>query len=129
MIKKISYIFLILDILVLTIKYKIYKNTLSFEAFINHKNTSKKKLNNLNLEINQIVNITNRLYDFLNIKSCLIRSMVLKESLSKRGYHSNLIIGIKNDMGSFESHCWLKIQNKLVTHNINISKFKVIMEV
>jgi hypothetical protein len=54
---------------------------------------------------------------------------VLKELLSNRGFESRLIIGIKNDEEKFESHCWLEIQNNLYTHNMDISKFKVISKI
>ena len=81
------------------------------------------------LSVYQIVNISDRVFKILKINSCLIKSMALKELLGNRGFHSRLIIGIKNNEEKFESHCWLEIQNNLYTHNKDISKFKVITKI
>ena len=104
------------------------KYFLSFKSFIAFAE-SEIKSTEKSLSVYQIVNISNRVFKVFKINSCLIKSMVLKELLSNRGFDSRLIIGIKNDEEKFESHCWLEIQNNLCTHNKDVSKFKVITKI
>ena len=121
-------ILLAIKVIILALKYILLKYFYSYKAFIafgQSEITSVEK----SLNINQIVKLSNRVFKIFNINSCLIKSMALKELLGNRGFDSRLIIGIRNDEGKFESHCWLEIQNDLYTHNKDISKFKVITKI
>lgn len=113
---------------ILALKYILLKYFVSFKTFITFAELEI-KLVEKSLTINQIVKLANRVFKMLKIKSCLIKSMTLKELLGNQGFDSHLIIGIKSDKGKFESHCWLEIQNNLFTHNKDISKFKVITKI
>ena len=126
--RKISYLILVMETILLAIKYKLLKYILSFDKYINY-HGSKKKLVNHGLNLNKIITVSSKVCMILKINSCLILSMTQRELLNKRGYKSNLIIGIKNDTGSFESHCWLKVQDKFFTHNRDISNFKIITKI
>jgi hypothetical protein len=121
-------IFLAINVAILALKYILLKYFLSFKSFIAFAESEIKSIEE-SLSVYQIVNISNRIFKVFKINSCLIKSMVLKELLSNRGFESRLIIGIKNDEEKFESHCWLEIQNNLYTHNKDISKFKVISKI
>lgn len=121
-------VFLALNIAILALKYILLKYFLSFKTFIAFAVSEIKSVEE-SLSVYQIVNISDKVFKILKINSCLIKSMVLKELLGNRGFHSRLIIGIKNDEERFESHCWLEIQNNLYTHNKDISKFKVITKI
>ena len=101
---------------------------LNYKRYINYSKSKVKSVNS-SLSINQIVRLSSKIFKMFRIKSCLVKSMTLKELLSNRGFNSSLIIGIKNDTGEFESHCWLEIQDNLFTHNKDISKFKVITKI
>lgn len=124
----ISYLQLIIETIFLATKYKIFKNILSFDRYINYKGSRKKPLNK-DFNINKIIIISSKICKILMIRSCLVISMTQKELLYNRGYKSNLIIGIKNDTGSFESHCWLEVQEKFFTHNRDISNFKILTKI
>ena len=113
---------------ILALKYILLKYFVSFKTFIAF-GKLEIKLVKKSLSINEIVKLSNRVFKILKIKSCLIKSMTLKELLCNQGFDSRLIIGIKNDKEKFESHCWLEIQNNLFTHNKDISKFKVIKKI
>lgn len=113
---------------ILALKYILLKYFVSFKTFIAF-GKLEIKLVKKSLSINEIVKLSNRVFKILKIKSCLIKSMTLKELLCNQGFDSRLIIGIKNDKEKFESHCWLEIQNNLFTHNKDISKFKVITKI
>ena len=113
---------------ILALKYILLKYFVSFKTFITFAELEI-KLVEKSLTINQIVKLANRVFKMLKIKSCLIKSMTLKELLGNQGFGSHLIIGIKSDKGKFESHCWLEIQNNLFTHNKDISKFKIITKI
>lgn len=121
-------VFLALNIAILALKYILLKYFLSFKTFIAFAVSEIKSVEE-SLSVYQIVNISDKVFKILKINSCLIKSMVLKELLGNQGFHSRLIIGIKNDEERFESHCWLEIQNNLYTHNKDISKFKVITKI
>lgn len=101
---------------------------MAFNAFVSLGKLKKKEINK-KLNVIQIVKFSNKIFTITRISSCLIKSMIVKELLANRGYKSNLVIGIKNDAGFFESHCWLEIEGGLYTHNKNISKFKVIKKI
>lgn len=121
-------VFLALNITILALKYILLKYFFSFKTFIAFAVSEIKSVEE-SLSVYQIVNISDKVFKILKINSCLIKSMVLKELLGNQGFHSRLIIGIKNDEERFESHCWLEIQNNLYTHNKDISKFKVITKI
>ena len=121
-------IILAFNVTILALKYILLKYFVSFKTFITFAELEI-KLVEKSLTINQIVKLANRVFKMLKVKSCLIKSMTLKELLGNQGFDSRLIIGIKNDKGKFESHCWLEIQNNLFTHNKDISKFKVITKI
>ena len=121
-------IFLAVDVAILALKYILLKYFLSFKSFIAYAELEIKSTEE-SINVYQLVNISNKVFKVFKIDSCLIKSMVIKELLSNRGFDSRLIIGIKNDEERFESHCWLEIQNNLCTHNKDISKFKVITKI
>ena len=121
-------IFLAVDVAILALKYILLKYFLSFKSFIAYAELEIKSTEE-SINVYQLVNISNKVFKVFKIDSCLIKSMVIKELLSNRGFDSRLIIGIKNDEERFESHCWLEIQNNLCTHNKDVSKFKVITKI
>ena len=121
-------ILLALNAAILALKYILLKYFFNYKTFISFAELEIKSAQKA-LSVYQIVNISNRVFKVFKINSCLIKSMVLKELLSNRGFDSRLIIGIKNDEEKFESHCWLEIQNNLCTHNKDVSKFKVIAKI
>ena len=121
-------ILLAIKVIILALKYILLKYFFSFKAFTALGQSEITSVET-SLNINQIVKLSNRVFKIFNINSCLIKSMTLKELLGNRGFDSRLIIGIRNDEGKFESHCWLEIQNDLYTHNKDISKFKVITKI
>ena len=125
---KLLYICLALEILFLAVKYYILKHFQDFKTFTKS-SLSKNKIHKKNLNAVQIVLFSNKVFKLFKINSCLIKSVTIRELLKKQGYKSNLIIGIKNDTGTFESHCWLEIQNKMYTHDKDISKFKIITKI
>ena len=128
MLLKFPYILLAFEAILLALKYGILKCFTEFKTFIELGRSNNKTVNK-KLNIYQIVKFSNKLFKILKINSCLVRSMTLKELLNKRGYEATLLIGIKNDTGSFESHCWLEIQNNFYTDNKDVSKFKVIRRI
>jgi len=55
-----------------------------------------------------ILKKTTRLLDFLNIKSCFLRSIILFKMLKKYNLNPKLHIGVKK-VDSLESHAWIEI--------------------
>ena len=73
----ISYLQLIIETIFLATKYKIFKNILSFDRYINYKGSRKKPLNK-DFNINKIIIISSKICKILMIRSCLVISMTQK---------------------------------------------------
>jgi len=57
-----------------------------------------------------IIKKSTRLLDFLNIKSCFLRSIIIYKMLKKYNHEPKLHIGVKK-IDSLESHAWIEIDN------------------
>ena len=60
-----------------------------------------------------IIKKITRLLDFLNIKSCFLRSIIIYKLLKKYKHTPKLHIGIKKEE-SLESHAWIEIDNTTI---------------
>jgi len=57
-----------------------------------------------------IIKKITRLLDFLNIKSCFLRSIIIYKMLKNYHHAPKLHIGVKK-VDSLESHAWIEINN------------------
>ena len=60
------------------------------------------------------------------MKSCFMRSLVIREILGRCGITSKIEIGISKSSGSFESHCWVKYENYYTERADIRRKFKIL---
>ena len=64
---------------------------------------------------------------YLKVTSCFVKCLVLSKILFSNGIRHLIKIGVKKEEGTFKSHSWIEIENKIIDENSSqISEFEVI---
>ena len=105
--------------------YLVLFRFLDFRSLMNISLSKKKK--KIGLEAQEILRISKKILNAMFIKSCLLRSLILRDILKLFKIRSTIIIGISKE-DDFKSHCWLEVNGlDIFTDNFeNIKKYKII---
>lgn len=109
----------------------IYKNLFGFhKVFLMLEKLENKGTNTVldQRKFKNNVRIVNKLCRFINIESCLIKSIATFFLLHRFGIKSTLHIGVKlQEVSDFHSHAWVSSCGKVALEDIEyINSFKII---
>ena len=116
-------IWCILIIVRLALAMKPFKNVREWlQGYSNPKKNLEKKITAE--RISWLVDVAGRFV--FRDKPCLTTALVLQMLLARRGYQSNIKLGIrKNESGKIEAHAWLLLDGEIVIGNIpDLDEFK-----
>ena len=77
------------------------------------------------LTLNEMIQISNLSFKYIEPPTCLIKSLVLRRLLLNCTKSAKLKIGIKRIDHELESHAWIEI-NGLILNNEDVSDYKLI---
>lgn len=67
-------------------------------------------------DICDVLAVFSRIETLLTANTCLLRSLALREILSRNGYRSQLVFGVK--LHPFEAHCWLQRDDQVINDTL-----------
>lgn len=92
--------------------------------------SDKKYLNFLISNETNCVHSFNKIFKFIKIESCLIKSVSIFLFLKNNNFKPKLFIGVLMENSEFKSHAWLMIGNKILTEKPeNFVNYKIIKTV
>ena len=83
-------------------------------------------LNMMNQQVKASIKYSNLVFNFLSIKNCFTKSLVVRELLLKSGQNADIQIGVKKENGELISHCWIKSGSTFTEKKSVRNKFKLL---
>ena len=102
--------------------FVLLRRTVRFERLL--KTRHSKKYSKISKAF--LIKYSNLVFNFLSIKNCFTKSLVVRELLLKSGQNADIQIGVKKENGELISHCWIKSGSTFTEKKSVRNKFKIL---